>query len=421
MHKSGAATRHSFCLVLLALLTGCAATPYGPTTWPQYRLQPNHNAVFDNKAKPLPMRSFHTANEVRTTPVVVGNELLVGNHGSGDLFSFDLDTTAVRWHAKADNWIHSEMIATRHRIFVGYGNRDWGSNPLVRGTGKSGILALSRHSGKILWNFPTPGEAMPTPVVHRGVVYAATGDAHLYALDQKNGKQLWRLELPGLVSMSSPNLFKERLYMGGMNTVFAVDLPSRKVAWVWKEGGTFTDVPPAVADNGYVIISGAKGPKQFLPDELRQYGATAQHRQFLYAFAPDGRLVWKVRLGEGERLDHNSSGAPTVEGERIYVGSPFTNQVTCHDLHTGRTLWVYQAGAKVKGAPAVSHGRVYVGDGAGRVHVLDAAKGTLLGQRFLAKGPLLPAGPVIINDTLFIGSHDGYVYAMPVQDLVTSP
>ncbi len=409
------------CLGVLALLTGCAAPSYGPDTWPQYRLYPSHNAVYDKGKTPLSMRSFHTVDEVRSTPVVVGKELLIGNHGSGDLFSFDLDTTAVRWHAKADNWIHSEMIATRHRVFVGYGNRDWGADPHIRGTGKSGILALSRHTGKILWNVPTRGEAMPTPVLSGGLVYAVTGDAHLYALSQKDGHELWRLALPGLVSMSSPNLFKGRLYMGGMNSVFAVDLASKKVAWVWKEGATFTDVPAAMAGNGYMIISGAKGPKQFLPDELRQYGPTTQHRQFLYAFAPDGRLVWKVWLGDGQKIDHNSSGAPTVVGEHIYVGSPYTNLVTCHALRTGEILWRYQAGARVKGAPAVAHGRVYIGDAAGRVHVLDAAHGTLLGQRYLAKGALLPAGPIIINDTLFIGSHDGYVYAMPIQDLVVPP
>ena len=421
MHPARMALKHGLWLGALMLLAGCATPSYGPTTWLQYRLYPDHNAVFDNDAKPLPMRSFHTANEVRTTPVVVGNELLIGNHGSGDLFSFDLDTTAVRWHARADNWIHSEMIATRHRVFVGYGNRDWGGNPLIRGTGKSGILALSRSTGKILWNFPTAGEAMPTPVVHRGVVYAATGDAHLYALDQKKGKELWRLELPGLVSMSSPSLFKNRLYVGGMNTVFAVDLPSRKVAWTWKEGASFTDVPPAVAQNGYAVISGAKGPRQFLPDELQQYGTTTQHRHFLYAFTPEGRLAWKVLLGAGKKLDHNSSGAPTVAGERIYVGSPYTNEVTCHDLLTGKTLWRYQAGDKIKGAPAVVHNRVYVGDGSGRIHVLDATNGAVLGQRFLARGALMPAGPVIINDTLFTGSHDGYVYAIPVHDLAASP
>src|SRR5699024_1615973 len=83
---------------------------FGPEEWHQYRMKSDKNAVFDNGSDSLEFKKFQTAEEVRATPVVVGNKLFIGNHESGDLFAFDVNTGEEIWHNQAPNWIHSEMI-----------------------------------------------------------------------------------------------------------------------------------------------------------------------------------------------------------------------------------------------------------------------------------------------------------------------
>src|SRR5699024_9945296 len=58
---------------------------------------------------------------------------------------------------------------------------------------------------------------------------------------------------------------------------------------------------------------------------------------------------------------------------------------------------------------------VYVPTTEGFVYALDTETGELVAEKELS-GTLAPAGPVIVNDTLFVGSQDSNVYAVPLTD-----
>jgi len=51
----------------------------------------------------LEYTEFKTANEVRATPVIVGTHLYIGNHNTGDLFAFDVQTGEKLWQNQAPN------------------------------------------------------------------------------------------------------------------------------------------------------------------------------------------------------------------------------------------------------------------------------------------------------------------------------
>src|SRR5699024_1137728 len=165
-------------------ITFVYADNFGPEQWHQYRFNSDKNAVFDNGSEPLEFTKFETANEVRATPVVVGNHLYIGNHNTGDLFAFDIYTGEKLWQNQAPNWIHSEMIYHDNKVYVGMGNRFFQDNG-IRGTGENGVLALDAESGDIVWKFNTLGEVMPTAAYYDGAVYITSGDRHLYKLDPK--------------------------------------------------------------------------------------------------------------------------------------------------------------------------------------------------------------------------------------------
>lgn len=423
--------------IALALLPGMAlaAQTFGPPEWPQYRLNAAHNAVFDNGSPALPDRHFKTSDQVRATPVIVGDHLYIGNHETGGLFAFDVLTGKLLWGndtpdwRHAPNWVHTDMLYAGGRIYLGYGNRVFKSSD-VRGTGASGVMAIDPKTGASLWDHPTQGEVMPTPAYWHGEILAATGAGRLLALDAQTGKTLWHLKLPGWVSMSSPAVKNGRLYVGAENSVVAVDLKTHKQLWDYKETGSFTDVPPAVSDDGVVVITAAKYHEFMTPAEKQRWPDARQYAEFIYGFdARSGKLLWKTLMGYGPEQPDNASGAPTIAHGRIYVGSPYTDSFFCFAVDTGKQLWEYQVNAPIKGAPAVKDGLVFFGDTHGYLHVLDADTGRrprnpngspvdkrkLGGSLTDAKAvALAPGGPVIINENIFVGSQDGFVYSVSI-------
>jgi len=74
-------------------------------------------------------------------------------------------------------------------------------------------------------------------------------------------------------------------------------------------------------------------------------------------------------------------------------------------------LWKFKTGDRVdQSSPAVSGGTVYIGSRDGYVYALDAAKGT---EKWKYKtGGIVSSSPAIFGGTVYIGSCDGYVYAL---------
>lgn len=419
------------CMAMPALADG-----FGPDEWTQYRLDASNNAVYDNGGSALSRMKFRTGDQVRATPVIVGNALYIGNHATGGMFRFDLPSGKVVWHddnpwfRHAPNWIHSEMIQADGRIFVGYGNRAFQSAD-IRGTGASGVMAVSPEDGATLWQYSTLGEVMPTPALWNDTLYVTTGGAELIALSPESGERLWALPLPGWVSMSSPAIADGVLYVGALNAVVAVDLEERKMLWRFDETASFTDVPPAVAD-GVVVMTGMMGRGTLSEQDRRRYPSHRGGFHFIYAFdAGTGKLLWRDLLGSGPHQPNNTSGAPTIADGRVYVGSPYARGMYAYDLKSGQRLWEHPTTASIKGAPVVTAGKVFFGDTAGLLHALDAEDGDsprcdsghaidklkLGGSSNNASAvALAPAGPVVINETLFVGSQDGFVYAVPISE-----
>lgn len=385
------------------------ADQFGPEEWHQYRMKSDKNAVFGNDSDPLEFKKFKTAEEVRATPVVVGNKLFIGNHETGDLFAFDVNTGEELWHNQAPNWIHSEMIFHDDKVYVGIGNRFFQDNG-IRGTGENGVYALDAETGEILWKYETDGEVMPTPAYYEGSIYAVTGDRHLYKLDPNNGELLHKAEIGKVISMSAPAIEDNTLFVGGSGPLpfsfSAYDLQADDFKWQKEFPDVFSgldDVPPAVHEN--IVITTAL--------ERAEDGESPEH--FIYALDTEtGDLLWKESLGVGEMVRNNKSGAPMIYEDKVFVGSPITKTFYAYELSTGEKIWDFE-NEIMKAPPVATDGIVYFSNVKGFVYALDAETGELVGEVELG-GTLAPAGPIIVNNTMFIGSQDTHVYALPLTD-----
>lgn len=386
-----------------------SAKKFGPDEWTQYRINSDKNAVYNNGSNPLDYHVFNTANEVRATPVIVGNKMFIGNHDSGELFAFDIESGEKLWENKAPNWIHSEMIYHDGLVYVGYGNRFFQDNG-IRGEGDNGILALDADTGDIKWEYETAGEVMPTPAYYKDSIYITTGDRHLYKLNAKSGNLEHKEELGHTVSMSAPNIHEDALYVGGSGpepfTFSAFDLKRNELKWQTEFPDVFAgldDVPPAVKDD--IVVTTAIEGDSDNPNHM------------IYSMDIEtGDILWEDSLGVGEFVENNKSGAPMIYKDKVYVGSPITKTFYAYDLKSGDKVWEFE-NEVIKAPPVAQDDIVYFTNAKGSVYALNANNGEVVGQKELG-GTLAPAGPVIINDTLFAGSQDENVYAVPLVDIV---
>lgn len=433
-------------VVFVSILSGCndedKADSFGPSSWKQYRFNTSNNAVFSNDDSREITQTYKTDDEVRTNPVVVGDNLYVGTHNSGILYSFDVFSGEENWHQELPNWIHEDAIYADDTVFVGYGNRMFEDalHPDIRGTGESGVAAFDAETGEEVWQYETPGEVMPAPAYKDGKLYFATGDSKLYAVNAETGELDWDLDLPGWVSMSAPHIENNILYVGALDNLVAVDLEQRQINWQEGELGSVTDVPPAISDDGVVIVTGAKMNPTLSKDELyekygedmpnltftvtekekEKYGDDQDNYHFIYAFnAETGELLWKDLMGTGPDQDvpiphTNTSGAVTIKDDVAFVGSPYTKSMMAYQISNGEKIWETETDTPFIGAPALKDDFVYFGDAEGTLYKVNTVDGEIVSMDDLG-GALAPGGPIIINDTLFIGSQDHNVYTQTLE------
>ena len=213
------------------------------------------------------------------------------------------------------------------------------------------------------WRAKTAGRVRGSPAVSEGVVYIGSFDGRVYAFDLSTGKERWHYDTEG-TALNSGN--------------FGFDRRSIQSS-------------PAVA-NGTVFVGARDG--------------------FIYALnANNGTLRW--------RFDHKiswiNSSLAVVDGV-AYDGSSDAHFVQALDASTGKELWRTDVNTTVWSSPAVTKNQIFVGDGAGRLLVLDRQTGKLL--TFFRTGSAAFSSPVVAGSLVVFGSNDGSVYALRVSDAV---
>lgn len=405
----------SLCAALFLLGAGPAAAGApvdSPQEWTQYRLTPEKNPVTETDGTVVPAEDgFQLPDQVRATPVVVGDRLYVGTHGSGTLHAFDLATGEQLWQSEAPNWIHSEMIVADGTVYVGYGDRGEERTDGKRGDGPGGVLALDAETGQRKWQYEVDGHVMPTPVLYAGRIYAAAGDRRLHVIDAATGELVEQVDVGSIISMASPAAADGLLYTAGLYDdprFVAYDMDAGEMAWETMmpdvESG-IDDVPPAVSEGIVVTTS----HRDIVPAQRLEHWA--------HAFdATTGKILWEVKLGDGPFVNNNKSGAPVIADGVVYVGSPTTRTLYALDLQTGEQLWSHDSGP-IKAPPAVVDDLVIYTTTQGRIGVVEAGSGKLVREQRLSDQPLAPAGPVVVDDVVLVPGQDGTVRTVTLAEL----
>lgn len=218
---------------------------------------------------------------------------------------------------------------------------------------------------KVKWRLKTEGPIRADAVVDGDDVFVVSSDGKLYALRKNDGKRQWKLRTRGSLTGE-----------------------------------------PAVSHDMVVVVS-------------RDSKVYAVNRA-------NGRVRWKFRMHREQEVPKSGwkyfSAAPVISQRMVYVGSGDGNTYAL-DRRTGHLRWKFRTGGQIRATPLVDGHTVYQPSNDGAVYALDAYSGKLL-WRFETDGyhynpedfgpdrKSIYTTPIIVDDTLIIGSRDGNVYAV---------
>jgi eukaryotic-like serine/threonine-protein kinase len=181
------------------------------------------------------------------------------------------------------------------------------------------------------------------------------------------------------------------------------------IKWKFKTGGAVISTPAVMDGTAY-------------------FGS---NDHYVYAVnLADGAQRWKFKTGS------RVTSSPAVYRGHVYFGS-YDGNIYSVDAKTGEQHWKFASkgerrftGRHLHGqdpsgesmpdpfdyylsSPAIVQETVYVGSGDGNVYALDAASGALRWK--FHTGDVVHASPAIANGIVYIGSWDSYFYALDAK------
>lgn len=282
----------------------------------------------------------------------------------------------------------------------------------------SGIYALNRQNGRLLWRFATHGEAMPTPVLSGRHLFLSTGSGNIMALDAVNGNLLWRTHVGGIANMSAPVVVGGRIYVSVLVKPYLYCLDAHTGHVIWR-----AQIPRA-ANMGTGHVAPAASKNVVVMDAVttpRGRAAKASMDTVVWGYdARTGRVLWTQRMGRGPKPPAFKGGMPMIHHDVVYVGTPVNSVYKAFHLQDGRELWSWHvpdagsAGAG-RGAATYYRGALYVSTGL-TLYALDPATGRVIGHDHVG-GRFGMVNPVIVGGTIYLANSWDWLIAVPVGDV----
>jgi eukaryotic-like serine/threonine-protein kinase len=390
---------------------------------------------------------FKTGGKIFGSPVIIEKTMFIGS-GDGHLYALNTGDGTVKWKFRSSGPIHSTVTCGNGNVYFGSFDGHY--------------YALDASTGKKVWAFKTGGEkwmggvgylglkpdsihmddpwefylSSPTLNPEGSTLYFGSSDKNLYAVNAVDGSLKWKFTTEGIIH-SAPFVHGNTVLVGGWDTfLYAVDATTGKLQWKFKTGsqvGMSGIQASPVVDNGTVYIG-------------------ARDANFYAINVSNGELRWKFFADNAWIL----SDAMVNDGT-VYFGTSDTFLVVALDAATGKEKWNTPLNGYVFSSPTLSGESLYVGDFTGKLYALRQNSGEIVGEfstpgskafggsvlnngkldfmklaegkdasqyavtvaimnEFYRLGPIV-ASPVITNGTAYVGSSDGYVYAIDITTL----
>ncbi len=382
-----------------------------------------------------------TGGRVLSSPAVEGGMLFIGSSDQ-NLYALDRLTGSLAWKFHTESSIASSPAVANGIVYFGSFDGAFYAVDAAQGTLKWKFVTEGerRFSHRALHGLQPHGEIMPdpwdfwlsSPAVFNGMVYFGSGDGAVYALDAATGALKWKFRT-GDVVHSSPAVAGGNIIIGSWDSfVYAIEAGSGKLKWRFQGGldpqtgnQQGFQASPAVA-NGVVYIGcrdanlyaldAATGEKKWAFSNSGSWVLTsaAVYEGKVYIGTSDTGLFHELDAATGAKLFTIAGkfpyySSPSIANGALFVGV-FDGRLAAFDLKTHEPLWVFQTEASKKNSAAYAKP-----DGSMDFSKLMSAN--FYDEMVLAVAKMFTTGaflssPVIADNTLYIGSADGAVYAL---------
>lgn len=336
---------------------------------------------------------FATGNrdDLDTRRPTITNAPTVGPDGtvyasSSDSFFYAINPDgSLRWRVETQGYMDSNGAALSHtgKLYFGTntgvaysldadtGNVEWtlseGNSPYFAGPAiatdgtvyfkqDEGVLRAVNSAGQPQWNYTVTGEpSYAGPVIRLdGSIILPANDGALHAVSS-SGSRIWRyapLRDDGTEDTSgiftSPAIDGAgNIYASTLNgTVFSVN-PNGELRWVFRTPEPGENVSSSIA----------------LGDDRAYF---ASYGGFLYSLeSANGTMDWRASIEAQAR----ASSPAIAEDGSIVVGS-YANKLFHFDKN-GELIRAWSAGNWFRSSPVLANGRLYVGNGDGKIYAFD--------------------------------------------------
>ena len=285
---------------------------------------------------------------------------------------------------------------------------------LFTGTRAGELLALDRHTGATLWTYDLEYSIVGPPIVHKGVLYAASNSIH--AIDALTGERLWRHDMDGDVTRPiqlSGDVLAAVSSDGNVNLISASNGRRRLTFRLWFG----TSAAPAVSGDALVVpgdganVQALELSKRDIPMEKAvRYWWT---KMWLWDMAPSPPLprgyLWQQRGIGGKTAypvgaDEDSAylGIAEIDG---------SGKVVALDLGTGHTLWNREFKSAVIAPAILTQETLVVGVEGSGLFAVDKRTGEPFWEYEVAGG--LATAPTITEaGVMLVPTLDGKLLAV---------
>lgn len=391
-----------FVLVLITLLTGCAAVETfqeGVSGISDYFLGGEDNA--DPPSVLVEYTPEIKLEVVWTESIGVGADeqtlKLIPVMGSGKILAADREGVVQARSLTTGNLVWETETEVHFS-----GGPGLGSGTLILGSSDAEVVALDIETGAVLWKSVVSSEVLSVPVVANGIVIVRTTDGAVIALDEKTGGKRWNYErsVPALSirGTGSPLIVDDKVIGGYDNgKLMALRLADGKYVWETSiaipkgrseiERLVDLDVDPIVI-NGVIYVASYQGGIAAISES-------------------DGDVLW--------RNETISSHSGLSNDYRYLYLTDSESHVMQLDQSSGASLWKQKdLHQRRLTAPAAYENYVVVGDFEGYVHWLSSIDGRQMGRIQITEGAI-DAKPIVVDNTVYVYAKDGTLAALKVR------
>src|SRR6188472_850942 len=247
--------------------------------------------------------------------------------------------------------------------------------------------ALDENTGMTLWSADLPGTYFFADAAYdSGKVFVVNFDGLMKAFDATSGNLLWSVNLPGQYAFTSaPTAVNGVVFVGGAGsggTVYAVDESNGHVLWTMPVENGDSSSPAVVGGNVYVSYACPQS----------------------YAFnAANGQQLWH----HDSCCSGGGGATPVVHDGQVYVRADYCDPTPglVLDASTGNPIRGFNSDT-----PPAFIGNLALYFQSGTLVGVDMPSGQQLWS-FAGEGDLTSA-PLIVNQTIYIGSSSGTLYGL---------